>query len=214
MAQEDLSPSRFQEYRDLFDIFCRYWKAFGGWKELAVSPYVHISALVTMICSGYWMSMPWHGVALAVLPNLLGFGVTGYAIWIGWGDERLRETLIGIDSGEKGSLYVQISAIFAHFGLVQITALMIALLCASLDYELSPKSTLAHVFLHFGQPATLMSFFRPAGAAFGYFFFVYAILTALETTLALFRMAGWLQTSVLYAKAQKKTEPPPPSAGA
>lgn len=190
---ESEPPRRFVEYHDLFEILGRYWRAYGGTSELLRSPYFHLAVVLTAICSGYWMSSPWADIAVSVLPNLLGFGVTGYAIWIGWGDEKLREVLIDLEEDGKGSFYVQISAIFAHFGLVQVLALLMSFLCKALDYELSPKSGLAHVLSWIGQPPYFFSYLKPAASALGFFLFLYAILTALETTMALFRLATWLQ---------------------
>jgi hypothetical protein len=192
MPQDD-QPHLFIEYRDLFEVVRRYWTAYGGSSELLKSPYVHITILLTCLCSGYWMSSAWQDVAVSVLPNLLGFGVTGYAIWIGWGDEKLREILIDLEDDARGSFYVQISAIFAHFGLVQVCALVVSILCKALDYELSPKSGLAALLGLLGQPSYFFSYLKPFGSALGFFLFMYAIVTALETTLALFRLATWLQ---------------------
>jgi len=186
-------PRRFQDYQDFFEIVGRYWTAYGGWHAFYTSPYVHLGILITFLCSGFWMASPWHNSAISLLPNLLGFGVSGFAIWIGWGDEKLRDTLMDIDNDPKGSLYIQTSAIFAHFGLVQFVALFIALLCNMLDYELSEKSMLASIFNLAGLPVYFFWYLRPVGFFIGFFFFSYAILTAFETTLALFRLAGWLQ---------------------
>ncbi|KAB8043146.1 hypothetical protein [Janthinobacterium aquaticum] len=195
----------WQQYRDLASGVAGYWRSYGAWREVICSPFVHIAIFVTVLSSGYWMSSPWHATAVSLLPNLLGFGVTGYAIWIGWGDEKLREALMDIGKGEKGSGYVQISAIFAHFGMVQCIALVLALVASALDYQLSPKSGLACIFHSLSLPTDTMSYLRPFGAAVGYFFFVYAIFTALETTLALFRLAGWVQKM----RKMQKTKPTP-----
>lgn len=189
----------------MFEILGRYWRAYGGASELLRSPYFHFALVLTAICSGYWASSPWTDIALSVLPNLLGFGVTGYAIWIGWGDEKLREVLIDLEANDgKGSFYVQISAIFAHFSLVQVLALLISFLCKALDYELSPKSGLAYVLSWIGQPPYFFSYLKPVGSALGFFLFIYAILTALETTMALFRLATWLQAQRKEAKAKQR----------
>lgn len=202
MSENNPPPKRFIEYADLFEIIQRYWLSYGGWKELLKSPYVHLTIFITVICSGYWMSSSWYDLPLAVLPSVLGFGVTGYAIWIGWGDEKLREILIDIDDDDgKGSMYVQISAIFAHFSLVQVCALLVAVVCKALAYELSPSSTLAYVLSLACQPAYFFSYLKWIGGALGFFLFIYAIVTALETTLALFRLATWLQLQQRHAKA-------------
>jgi hypothetical protein len=181
------------QYQDLLDILKRYWTSYGRWPELITSPYVHLAIVITALSSGYWLSSAWHATALSVLPNLLGFGVSGFAIWIGWGDQKLREILINLEANEDASAYVQISSIFAHFGLVQVAALLSALICSALDYELSPNSLLAHGLALISLPVHSFSYLKPIGAGAGYFLFVYAIMTTLETTFALFRLATWFQ---------------------
>lgn|GEM_PF-6038039 len=59
-------------------------------------------------------------MAVSVLPNLLGFGVSGYAIWIGWGDPEFRRRLAQLEMGPGVSAYAQVSATFAHFALMQV----------------------------------------------------------------------------------------------
>ncbi|UMR31992.1 hypothetical protein MJ904_07395 [Massilia sp. MB5] len=166
---ESEPPTRFTEYHDLFEIVGRYWRAYGGFHELLRSPYTHFALLLTALCSGYWISSPWANDAVSVLPNLLGFGVTGYAIWIGWGDEKLRELLIDLEHDGKGSFYVQISAIFAHFGLVQVLALLLSFLSKALDYELNPKSGLAHALSWVGLPPYSFAYLKPLGSGIGFF---------------------------------------------
>ncbi|MFZ6649771.1 hypothetical protein ACO0LO_28905 [Undibacterium sp. TJN25] len=181
------------EYGDVVDIFMRYWTSYGGWREFVVSPFVHLAIFITVLSSGYWLSSAWYATALSVLPNLLGFGVSGYAIWIGWGDEKLRNALISLKEDGKPSDYERVSAVFAHFGLVQVVALLSALICSALDYELSPKSMLAHGLALVSLSPNWFSYLKPIGAGAGYFLFVYAIVTTFETTLALFRLATWFQ---------------------
>jgi hypothetical protein len=180
-------------YKDLLAIFKKYWVALGGWKEVIRSPFVHIALFLTLLLSGYWMSSDWQKTAIGVLPNLLGFGVTGYAIWIGWGDEKLREQLISIDTKPDVSAYVEVSAIFAHFAVVQIVALLSAVIFDALNYVLSEKSLLSFILVSTGLPTNIFNLIAPLGAAIGFFFFTYAIVVTLEATLALFRLATWFQ---------------------
>lgn len=195
-----------KHYVDLFDIVLRYWKAFGRGKELLCSPFLHAAVVITALSSGYWISSPWHATAISVLPNLLGFGLSGYAIWIGWGDEKLREMLMDIETSPDASAYVHVSSIFAHFGLIQILALVFALTESALDYELSQQSLLAHMLALVSAPSYTFAYLKPVGSAIGYFLFVYAILTALETTFALFRLTTWLQIQRRAIRAREAAE--------
>jgi hypothetical protein len=209
MAENNFREQIRIQYRDLFEIILRYWRAYGGLREIFCSPFFHLAIICTALGSGYWLSTSWHGTAISVLPNLLGFGLSGYAIWIGWGDERLREMLMDIETGPHATAYVHVSATFAHFGIAQITAFLFAFMCETFDYELSPTSTLANIFKSFSLSPTFLSNFQPVGNGFGFFLFVYAILTALETTFALFRLTTWLQMQRRATRANPTQRPPP-----
>lgn len=193
--KDSLPKDLLIQYSDLFAIFGRYWKAHGGGREVLRSPFVHLSAVLTALLSGYWLSSPWYGGAVNVIPSILGFGVAGYAIWIGWGDEKLREMLTTVEYRPGISAYIGVSAVFAHFGIIQIAALLSALVSAALDYELDPNSLLASGLKGVGLPVDAFSYLTPVGHGIGFFLFIYAILTALDTTLALFRLATWFQKS-------------------
>jgi hypothetical protein len=180
-------------YADLIEIVGRYWVAYGGFKEVGRSPFTHLALVMTVLAGTSWSSSAWQTTALGVLPNLLGFGVTGYAIWIGWGDSQLRRTLSRIEMRPGVTAYAQVSATFAHFALVQVAALVWALMFSTLDHPVDPAGELASLLAAVSLPSDAFSHGRPAGAAIGFFLFVYAILVALEATLALFRLATWPQ---------------------
>jgi hypothetical protein len=180
-------------YVDFREIVGRYWVAYGGMKEVGRSPFMHLAVVMTVLAAASWSSSAWQMTALSVLPNLLGFGVTGYAIWIGWGDSQLRRALSEIEMRPGVTAYAQVSATFAHFALVQVAALVWALMFATLDHPVDPAGGLARLLAAIGLPSDAFSHGRPVGAAIGFFLFVYAILVALEATLALFRLATWPQ---------------------
>jgi hypothetical protein len=182
-------------YKALGEILLRYWVSYGGWREIIRSPFMHCAVFFTALTAGYW-SVPgnnWQVVATGVLPNLLGFGVTGYAIWIGWGDEKFREMLINIEVKAGVSAYVEVSATFAHFAVVQIFALMWALLYTAFNQTLPQDSLISFSLLYLGFNTDFFNNFLWISAAIGFFLFLYAITVALEATLALFRLATWLQ---------------------
>jgi hypothetical protein len=180
-------------YRDFSEIVGRYWQAYGGLREVGRSPFLHAAMAATLLTAGNWWSGQWYTTAISVLPNLLGFGVTGYAIWIGWGDQEFRRALVDLPMRPGVSAYVQVSATFAHFTLVQVLALVWALLFAALDYVVDPSGGMAAALAKFGLPHTAFAALRPFGSCVGYLLFIYAILVALEATFALFRLATWLQ---------------------
>lgn len=187
------SSAEVGPYGDFAEIVQRYWKSYGGLKELARSPFLHAAVALTALTAPSWSSSAWSSIALSVLPNLLGFGVSGYAIWIGWGDPEFRRRLAKLEMGPGISAYAQVSATFAHFALMQVLALLWALMFSSLDYVVAPSSAIGAGLQFLGLRYDAFASLRPAGAAIGFFLFVYAILVAFEATLALFRLATWLQ---------------------
>jgi hypothetical protein len=192
-ADSSGSPAEVGPYGDFAEIVHRYWNSYGGLRELARSPFLHAAVVLTVLTASSWSSSAWSTTALSVLPNLLGFGVSGYAIWIGWGDPEFRRRLAKLEMVPGVSAYAQVSATFAHFALMQVLALLWALMFNSLDYVVAPSSGIG-MSLHFlGLRYDAFASLRPAGAAVGFFLFVYAILVAFEATLALFRLATWLQ---------------------
>lgn len=181
------------QYRDFFDILGRYWSAHGKWSDIIYSPYFHMALFVSAISSDYWLNHKWYEPALASLPTLLGFGVSGYAIWIGWGNDKMREALIKLNSPGADSAYIRVSAIFAHFGLVQVSALILAIISQALNYSPPDNGFLASILNFSGLSKNYFNIFKPTGDALGYFFFIYSIMSILEATLALFRLATWFQ---------------------
>lgn len=192
-ADSTSSTGEIGPYGDFAEIIQRYWKSYGGLKELARSPFLHAAIVLTALAASTWSSSAWSTAALSVLPNLLGFGVSGYAIWIGWGDPEFRRRLAKLEMEPGVSAYAQVSATFAHFALMQVLALVWALMFSSLDYAVAPSSAIGASLQFFGLRYDAFASLRPAGAALGFFLFVYAILVAFEATLALFRLATWLQ---------------------
>src|SRR6185295_12041303 len=76
-------PQRVPEspiYSATFRIFARYWQAYGGWRALFRSLYLHVAIIITCLLWGRWTMAGWWEMPLAVLPNIIGFSVGGYAL--------------------------------------------------------------------------------------------------------------------------------------
>lgn len=141
---------------------------------------------------------PWWGTALSTLPNLLGFTLAGFTIWLGFGDEKFKELISG-STPEKTSVFMGVSAAFAHFVIIQIIALIFALWAKAMAFDLP-------------EHCWLKSYIRPialAGHAIGFLAFLYAIMSALAATLGVLRTASWLDQLKSKQKqaAQKASHP-------
>src|SRR3569832_245229 len=109
-----------------------FWKIRGGWSDLIRSPYSLVSLGLMVPTFHLWLFTPWWELSASILPNLLGFSLGGYAIMLAFGDDRFkallaRKSKLANASSEEPSLYLKSSAIFLHFILVQLMALVAAI---------------------------------------------------------------------------------------
>ena len=107
----------------------RYWTAYGGLRQLFTSPVFYISILITFFLFPIWnFEEKWWEMVLSIMPNVLGFSLGGYAMWMAIGDDNFRELISGIENEiEETSPYMNVSAKFAHFIVVQILSIIAAL---------------------------------------------------------------------------------------
>lgn len=175
----------FKQYKGVGAIFKVYWAAYGGLGALLRSPYLHAAVLLLALTAPTWLAPLWWDQCLAVLPNLLGFTLGGFAIFIGFGDEKFR-ALLAEDDGSPVNAYVALCATFVHFIVVQAVALVVAIVAKSWWFY-----------------APWMEPLRPAlpalnwvGGAVGYGLFLYALTSVLAATMHIFRIAN------MYARFQ------------
>ena len=150
-----------QAYSGVFAIVCRYWREYGGWKALVFSPYFHAAVGLTLLLAHYWQNEPWWDVALSVLPNIIGFALGGYAIWLGFGDEEFRHKISERPAEGGASPYMQVSAAFAHFVIVQILALLGALIAKANSFELTADHWLGHILVANNLPLNYINLHIP-----------------------------------------------------
>lgn len=204
LMSQNKNNSFFSEWSELLIILKRYWRAFGGCHDFVRSPFFHIAIILTVLLNDAWSNNAWYSTAIGVLPNMLGFCVSGYAIWISWGDEKFRAMLMGLQNEKALSQYVHVSAIFAHFAIVQVLALVFALLASGLTYVPLPDSLIGFELNKSEMLRGAIEIFTPVFYGVGYLLFIYSILCALEATLALFRVATWFQ--IKYDTDKEKAE--------
>lgn len=177
-------PKRLtQPYRDVGDLFGRYWQAYGGFSALLFSPYLHVAAVLTGFLWPAWAANEWWETTFQVVPSILGFTLAGFTIWLGFGDEKFQRLLAKRPIGKNTSAYIGVSAGFVHFIVVQLLAVVAALIGEATDFPLSATDPF--------RP--MMTILAPIGHFFGYLLFVYSLMTALAATLGVFRTAGWFE---------------------
>lgn len=193
-------------YKGVFKIIKLYWQVYGGWSALAFSPYFHVALLFTAIMSHFWLKDAWWDMSISILPSIIGFALGGYAIWLGFGDEKFRNLISEKDDSTKFSPYLEVSATFAHFIIIQLLALCLAILAKGLNFPLSEIPWLYQLVIYLKlSPCFTHEIMAPIFYGFGFLLFIYAILTAVAATLAVFRVANWFDTF----RNIKKTDTPP-----
>lgn len=184
---------RTSQYKRALKLFKRYWVAYGGLKAVTLSPYFHLSLLITIISYGSWINPNWVDTPISVLPNVIGFSLGGYAIWLALGDEKFRYTISGKSKDGSDSPFIKVNATFVHFIILQVISLLFALIVKSKPLYNSPLDW-QHYALNIAPWLYDFSNIAHIVASFvGYLLFIYAILSALAATMAIFRIAGWLE---------------------
>src|SRR3989338_3388099 len=179
-------------YIGVFDIIGRYWRDYGSWSALVFSPFFHIAILFTIFLSHFWLEEAWWDVALSVLPNIIGFALGGYAIWLGFGDEQFRRLISEREDNDETSPYLQVSAAFAHFIIVQLVALCSALIAKATNFPLTADHWISNFLRSQDVTASYMhESIAPIFYGIGFLLFVYALMTAVAATLAVLRVASW-----------------------
>ncbi len=182
------------------NIVIRYWIAYGGFKALYSSAYLWLSIALTILLFPIWLYTKWWTDILSIIPGLLGFSLGGFAMWVAIGDDKFKSLIAGVESPEETSSFMEINATFTHFILVQIIAIIYATFCKA---YLPSHSQLDFIYSYIGDALYVIG----GGFYFiGYFFYIYALITALATVFALFRVSSWydsMKTEELKEKARK-----------
>lgn len=179
-------------YEGVFNVIALYWKIYGGWRALIFSPYFHVSIAMTLLMSHFWGHEAWWDVSISVLPSIIGFALGGYAIWLGFGDEKFRNIISEKDDAGSYSPYLEVSASFAHFIIVQLLALCAALVAKATNFPLSEIHWLSSWLMKLELSTDwFYEIIVPIAYGMGFLLFVYALMTAIAATLAVFRVAYW-----------------------
>lgn len=166
--------------------FHRYWTSYGGFRSLLKSPYFWMALIITLFLYPTWSQPGWWNDVITIMPSLLGFSLGGYALWLAIGDDDFRKLISGSRTDGKPSPYMTVNATFAHFIILQIIATIIAIIAKSYYFKLSEDNPLFILTTY-----KAFQIICGTGYFFGYFIFIYALLSALAATLALFRVSSW-----------------------
>ena len=165
-------------------IFSRYWKAYGGCKSLLKSVYFRAAFILTCLLFPAWSQPGWWEDVVGIMPNLLGFSLGGYAMWMAIGDDDFRALISGSKKDEP-SPYMSVNATFVHFILLQVLSIILAVIAKAYNFSMPPDFFLYELF------GEAFHFLVLGVNGIFYFVFLYALLSAVAATLALLRVSSW-----------------------
>lgn len=118
--------------------FPEYFDTYGGLNALVKSKYFWFAVAITILCSRYFTTPGWWELAITVIPGLVGFSIAGVAIFVSLGSDSLRAVIAGKDPNDPSpSPFMAFMAMFTHFVVIQLIALLCAFVAQAL-YDARP----------------------------------------------------------------------------
>jgi hypothetical protein len=173
----------------MFALLTKYWDSYGGWKAILTSPFTWLSLVITLLSHTFWSVEKWIDTPIGILPNLLGFNLASYSIWLAFGNQKLNRILSKVKEGNTYSKYMEINTSFIHFILVQIICLILSISVKTIDlygyFYSSNLSCLNNVIVGLGYAAFLLN-------GFIFFLFFYSIFCMFAAILGFVGIASGL----------------------
>lgn len=141
----------------------------------------YVALVVWLLATPMWLSPKWQDQVISVLPNLLGFTLGGFAIFLGFGSDDFKRAIARAD--ESKSPYLSVNAAFMLFVAVQLAALMTAIVASALWSITTPD--LLSPWIPCIQIASKV------GGGIGYFLFCYSLALILRAAVRIFRLGRW-----------------------
>ena len=161
-------------------IIKRFWMAYGGAKALLCSPYLYAALMLAPLCWGTWSEPNWWDTVISVLPNLIGFTLGGFAILVSFGDARFIASLAAEEEDPaQPTVYRELCATFVHFILVQVGALILAIVTKGMRFHVSLPDFVVIV----------LPIANLAWGAFCYGIFLYALTSVVAIAFHVFRIS-------------------------
>nr|WP_318379971.1 hypothetical protein [uncultured Enterobacter sp.]DAI87056.1 MAG TPA: hypothetical protein [Caudoviricetes sp.] len=180
------------EEKESTSALARYWKIYGGTSAILKSSYFWCALLMTAILYPSWSHQGWWNDILSLMPNLLGFSLGGFAMWIAIGDESFKKIITGDETNSSGEVesspYMSVNATFVHFILLQLLTIITALVTKAYSSILI-NNTFMNYYLGEHYKHLLL-----ASSFVAYFIFIYSVFAALAAVLAIFRVSSWYNT--------------------
>lgn len=162
-----------------------YFRDYGGWAAVFSSPIFLLALALTGLNYSMWLSAEWIEPAETLIPSLLGFSLGMYAIIFSIINNRLKNALQAVKDRRDVPMLAVVNATFFHFILVQVIALIWALMFRG--------TALIDLFTVLSRSITgAMSVFfvlYAIGSFVGHLLLVYSVLLTISAALAVYRIA-------------------------
>ncbi|MEI5682343.1 MULTISPECIES: hypothetical protein [unclassified Mesorhizobium] len=175
----------FAQVRPFLKWLGKYFKAYGGWRAVLLSPLFQLATLITALNYSVWLEAKWIPLAESIIPSLLGFSLGTYAILFSLINVRLKGALQGSKNLSGVTRLEEVNATFFHFIFVQVCALICAFLFSgswAFDFfqAISP---------YYPQAQTMFLYVRAAGSFLGYLLLIYSFLLIVGASMVVYRLA-------------------------
>lgn len=185
----------FKQYKDIGEVFGRYWTIYGRFDAVKKSPYLHVSVVITLLLYNTWSNHDWWDTVISVIPSLIGFTLGGYAIIVTLGNDEFKDYIYSVEDGDRASFILDIGATFVNFIMLQILSLLIALVAKGLYVDISSKSD--QLFSRINLDIYIINtIFRYVFWFVGELIFIYAVITTIAAAMAIFRLNSLYQEYV------------------
>lgn len=175
--------------------FALYWENYGGWRALWKSGYLWAALGLTVVCYPLWTHEGWWDDVVSIAPSMIGFSLAAFAMLLAFTNERFLKVVTtaipNVTGGFSPSTYSSTSTAFVHFIVVQILALLAALVCKAC-FVVPPHWMLSSV-AETGISQQSFIAFTKAFWFIAYWLFLYSILCGLAATFRVFLLSHWFE---------------------
>lgn len=177
-------------YRTFWRNLRRYFADYGGWRGLALSPFLHAGLIVSAVSYPVWMTAKWIDSVTTIIPSLLGFSLGTYALLFSLMSNRMKQALRHLRNKSETPYLDEINATFFHFILIQTLCILWAVLMrSSAIYDLAVGFEAPHVVMW------LVTLGDKLAGFIGYTLLSYSLLLVVASSVAVYRLAGIVDPS-------------------
>lgn len=185
--------------------FKAYWAAYGGPNAIIRSRFLALSIAITLVCYSLWLRNDFSDLPISILPDILGFSIGAFAVWLGFGSDDFKEIIAKIDT-KHGNGYDVSNASFLHLILVQTTALLYALIFSAVLNN-SDFQSISIYIANSSDIAFLAIVFLDAALRFlGFLLFIYSLSLLASVGMNIFRITTWHKKYLIHRANLRERE--------